>query len=82
MDVWVPRSWSGNPAPVNTALGDPKPGRQTTSSESRGAAGYKRSKIVEFGTPYKRPISSSGRQSVDLMMMMMMMRICLSERIQ
>ncbi|CAH2227491.1 jg9312 [Pararge aegeria aegeria] len=41
---------------------DPQPGGQMTSSESRVAAGYKRPRIVEFGTPYKRPMSSSGRQ--------------------
>ncbi|CAH2268020.1 jg10209 [Pararge aegeria aegeria] len=70
MDVGVPWCWSGNPAPVNAALVDPQPGGRTTSSESRQAAGYKRPRIVEFETPYKRPMSSSGRQSVDLMMMM------------
>ncbi|CAH2266893.1 jg19897 [Pararge aegeria aegeria] len=36
---------------------------------SRGAVGYKWPRIVEFGMPYKIPMSSSGRQSVDLMMM-------------
>ncbi|CAH2246276.1 jg3718 [Pararge aegeria aegeria] len=30
---------------------------------------------VEFGTPYKRPMPSCGRLSVDMMMMMMMNRI-------
>ncbi|CAH2233760.1 jg3622 [Pararge aegeria aegeria] len=59
-----------NPAPVSAALVDPQPGGQTISNESRGAAGYKQPRIVEFGTPYKKPMSSSGRQSVDLMMMM------------
>ncbi|CAH2266801.1 jg7984 [Pararge aegeria aegeria] len=47
MDVRVPRCWSGNPAPVNAALVEP---------ESRGAAGYKRPRMVEFRTPYKRPV--------------------------
>ncbi|CAH2233175.1 jg13107 [Pararge aegeria aegeria] len=28
---------------------------------------------LEFGTPYKRPMSSSGRLSVDMMMMMMVL---------
>ncbi|CAH2240264.1 jg2276 [Pararge aegeria aegeria] len=51
MDVGVPRRWSGNPTPVNAALVDPQPVGQTTSSESRDAAGYKRPRIVEFGTP-------------------------------
>ncbi|CAH2269225.1 jg1745 [Pararge aegeria aegeria] len=32
-----------------------------------GAAGYKCPRIVEFRTPNNRPMSSSGRQSVDLM---------------
>ncbi|CAH2227198.1 jg14602 [Pararge aegeria aegeria] len=30
------------------------------------AAGFKRHKTVEFGTPYKRPMSSSGRLSVGM----------------
>ncbi|CAH2267585.1 jg11874 [Pararge aegeria aegeria] len=62
--VGVPRCWSGNPAPVNAALVDSQPGGQTTSNESRGAAGYERPRIVKFGTAYKRPMSSNGRQSV------------------
>ncbi|CAH2267525.1 jg22613 [Pararge aegeria aegeria] len=41
-------------------------GRQTTLSASL-AAGSKRHRTVEFGTPYKRPMSSSGRLSVDIM---------------
>ncbi|CAH2215558.1 jg1034 [Pararge aegeria aegeria] len=49
---------------------DPQRGRQTTSSASQGAAGYQRLKTVEFGTPYKIPMSSSGRILVDMMMMM------------
>ncbi|CAH2210588.1 jg324 [Pararge aegeria aegeria] len=69
MDVGIPRCWSGNPAPVNAAMVDPQPGGQTASSELRGAAVYKRLRIVAFGTPYKRIMSSSGRQSVVLMMM-------------
>ncbi|CAH2226374.1 jg15251 [Pararge aegeria aegeria] len=75
MDVGVPRCKSGNPAPVSAALVEPQPGGQTTSNESRRAAGYKRNRIggtesKEFGTPYKRPMSSCGHQSVDLMMAM------------
>ncbi|CAH2210840.1 jg1875 [Pararge aegeria aegeria] len=69
MDVGVPRCWSGNPALVNAVLVDPQPGGQTTLREPRGAAGYKRPRIVGLGTLFKRPMSSSGRQSVDLMMM-------------
>ncbi|CAH2236261.1 jg7025 [Pararge aegeria aegeria] len=41
-----------------------------TSSESLGAAGGKRPRTVYCGTPYKRPMSSSGRRLVDMMMMM------------
>ncbi|CAH2226475.1 jg22201 [Pararge aegeria aegeria] len=69
MDVGVPRCWKGNSAPVNAALVDPQPAGQATSSESRGDAGYKQPRIVDFGTPYKIPMSISGRQSVDLMLM-------------
>ncbi|CAH2268949.1 jg6976 [Pararge aegeria aegeria] len=50
------------------SVGDPKLGGQTKSN--RGAAGNKWSRILEFGTPYKRPFYSSGRQSVELVMMM------------
>ncbi|CAH2235757.1 jg7615 [Pararge aegeria aegeria] len=42
-------------------LVDPQRGGLTTSSASQVAAGRKRHKTVEFGTPYKRPMSSSGR---------------------
>ncbi|CAH2264220.1 jg22475 [Pararge aegeria aegeria] len=58
-----------HPAPVSAALVDPQPGGKTTSNELRGGAGYKRPRIVEFGTQYKRPMPSSGRQSFDLMLM-------------
>ncbi|CAH2208142.1 jg2785 [Pararge aegeria aegeria] len=43
---------------------------QLTSLESQGAAGPKRHETLVFGTFYKRPMSSCGRQSVDMMMMM------------
>ncbi|CAH2228335.1 jg1409 [Pararge aegeria aegeria] len=69
MDAGVSRCYSGNPAPVSAALVNPQPGGQTTSNESRGAAGYNQPRIVQFGTPYKRPMSSSGRKSVDSMVM-------------
>ncbi|CAH2217501.1 jg26363 [Pararge aegeria aegeria] len=39
-----------------------------TSSQSLGAAGKKRPRTVDFGTPHKRPMSSSGRQSVEVIM--------------
>ncbi|CAH2232640.1 jg5273 [Pararge aegeria aegeria] len=64
--------WNGNPEPINAALVDPQPDGQTTSNESTGAAGYKRPRIVAFGTLYKIPMFSSERKSVDLMKMMMM----------
>ncbi|CAH2239679.1 jg12455 [Pararge aegeria aegeria] len=53
--------------PISAALVGSQPGGQTTSNESRGATGYKRPRIVEFGTPYEIPMTSSGRQSVYLM---------------
>ncbi|CAH2226326.1 jg18032 [Pararge aegeria aegeria] len=56
------------------SVGDPQPGRKTTSNESRGATGYKRPTIVEFGTPNKRRMSSVGRQSVHLMMMKVLLK--------
>ncbi|CAH2236066.1 jg7355 [Pararge aegeria aegeria] len=71
MDVGVPRCWNGSPELVSAALVDPQLGGQTTLSESQVSAGSKRHRTVEFGTPYKRPMSSSGRLSVDMMMMMM-----------
>ncbi|CAH2236540.1 jg8022 [Pararge aegeria aegeria] len=73
MDVGVPRCWNGDPAHVKAALVGPQHGGQTTSNESLGAAGSKRTRTVDFGTLYKRPMSSSGLQSVEVMMMMMMM---------
>ncbi|CAH2234027.1 jg5018 [Pararge aegeria aegeria] len=45
---------------------------QMTSGESLGAAGSKRPRTVDYGTPYKRPISSSGCPLVKMMMTMMM----------
>ncbi|CAH2246290.1 jg3724 [Pararge aegeria aegeria] len=48
----------------------PRTGGKMTSSESLGAAGGKRPRTVYCGTPYKRPMSSSGRRLVDMMMMM------------
>ncbi|CAH2237939.1 jg4633 [Pararge aegeria aegeria] len=68
MDVGVPRCWNGSPVLVSAALVDPQRGGQTTLSASQVAVGSKRLRIVELGTPYKRPMSSSGRLSVDVMM--------------
>ncbi|CAH2234486.1 jg1628 [Pararge aegeria aegeria] len=45
-------------------------GGKTILSASQVAAGSKRHKTVGFGTPYRRPMFSSGRLSVDMMMMM------------
>ncbi|CAH2251644.1 jg2302 [Pararge aegeria aegeria] len=67
MDVGVPRCWNGSPVLVSAALVDPQRGGQTTLSASQVAVGSKRLRIVELGTPYKRPMSSSGRLSVDVM---------------
>ncbi|CAH2218197.1 jg12088 [Pararge aegeria aegeria] len=49
------------------SVGRPQRGGQTTLSASQVAAG-----TMELGTLYKRPMSSSGRLSVDVMMTMMM----------
>ncbi|CAH2207447.1 jg5535, partial [Pararge aegeria aegeria] len=46
-----------------------------TTGESLGAFGGKRPGTVYYGTPYKRPMSSSGRRLVDMMSMMMMISI-------
>ncbi|CAH2269549.1 jg19094 [Pararge aegeria aegeria] len=50
------------PAPWNAALVGPQRGGQTTSNEPLGAAGSKRPRTVDFGTPYKKPMSSRGLQ--------------------
>ncbi|CAH2251675.1 jg2318 [Pararge aegeria aegeria] len=55
----------------NAVLVGPQQGGQTTSKESLGAAGNERPRTVDFGTLYKRPMSSSGLQSVEVMIMMM-----------
>ncbi|CAH2218440.1 jg4419 [Pararge aegeria aegeria] len=68
---WDSKVLEWQPRTGKRSVGRPQPGGQTTSSESRGAAGYKRPRIVELGSPYKRPMSSSGRESVDLMIMLM-----------
>ncbi|CAH2241464.1 jg15661 [Pararge aegeria aegeria] len=74
MDVGISRWkrwWNGDPAQVNAALVGPQRGGQTTSHESLEAAGNKRPRTVDCGTPYKRPMSSSGLQSVEVMITMM-----------
>ncbi|CAH2208231.1 jg27972 [Pararge aegeria aegeria] len=72
---WVPRCWNGSPALVIAALVDSRRGGRTTLGASQVAAGFKRHNTVEFGTPYKRPMSSRGRLSVDLKMMMVLIFI-------
>ncbi|CAH2234140.1 jg23736 [Pararge aegeria aegeria] len=69
MDVGVPKCWNGDPELVNAASVGPQRGGLTTSNESLGAAGNKRPRTVDFGTPYKRPKSSGGLQSVEGMIM-------------
>ncbi|CAH2240869.1 jg9606 [Pararge aegeria aegeria] len=66
---------NGSPELVSAALVDPQRGGQTILNASQVAAGSKRHRTVEFGTPYKRPMSSSGRLWVDMMMMMMMIMV-------
>ncbi|CAH2267850.1 jg12927 [Pararge aegeria aegeria] len=46
----------------------PRRGGQMTLNVPHGAAGTKRHKTVEFGTPTKKPLYTSGRQSVDMIM--------------
>ncbi|CAH2210971.1 jg14262 [Pararge aegeria aegeria] len=67
LDLEVPRCWNGSPELVSAALVDPQRGGRTTLSASQVAAGSKRHRPVEFGTPYKRPRSSSEHLSVDMM---------------
>ncbi|CAH2241956.1 jg9074 [Pararge aegeria aegeria] len=67
MDVGVFRCWNGDPEPVNAVLVGPQRGGQMTSGESLGTAGGKWPRTVDFETPYKRPMSSSGRQLVEMM---------------
>ncbi|CAH2218690.1 jg4988 [Pararge aegeria aegeria] len=55
---------------VIAVLVDPQRGGQTTLSASQVAAGSKRHRTVEFGTPDKIPMSSSGRLSVNIMVTM------------
>ncbi|CAH2234339.1 jg12180 [Pararge aegeria aegeria] len=56
--------WNGSPEMVSAALVGPQRGGQTTLSASQVAAGFKRLRTLELGTPYKRPMFSSGCLSV------------------
>ncbi|CAH2207505.1 jg21015, partial [Pararge aegeria aegeria] len=54
------RDWNGDPASVNAASVCPqRDGRTTSDDELLETARNKRPKIVDFQTPYKRPMSSS-----------------------
>ncbi|CAH2270068.1 jg16528 [Pararge aegeria aegeria] len=66
---WGPKVLEWQPRTGERSAGRPQRGGQTTLSASQVAAGSKRLRTVELGTPYKRPMSSSGSLSVDVMMM-------------
>ncbi|CAH2218628.1 jg13600 [Pararge aegeria aegeria] len=51
------------------------PPTRWADDKSLGAAGGKRPRTVDCGTPYKRPMSSSGRQLAEMMMMMIDKRL-------
>ncbi|CAH2239804.1 jg20737 [Pararge aegeria aegeria] len=63
---WGSRCLNGDPAHVNAALVGPKLGGH--QNEPLGSAGNKWPRTVDFGTPYKRPMSSSVLQSIGVMM--------------
>ncbi|CAH2234287.1 jg15015 [Pararge aegeria aegeria] len=60
----------------------PQRGGQMTSGDSLRGAGGKRPRTMDCGTPYKRPMSSSGRQLVEMMTMMMVHLECLPREIE
>ncbi|CAH2269375.1 jg23280 [Pararge aegeria aegeria] len=64
---WGPKVLEWQPRPGKHSVGRP-PTRW--ADDIKVAAVSKRHRTVEFGTPYKRPMSISGRLSVDVMMMM------------
>ncbi|CAH2241676.1 jg26976 [Pararge aegeria aegeria] len=74
-----PRCWNGSPALVSAASVDPQRGGQTTLSASQVAAGFKRHKTMEFRTPYKRPMSSSGYLFVAMMSSSRVFDACLGK---
>ncbi|CAH2242744.1 jg11902 [Pararge aegeria aegeria] len=65
--VWRPRTGE------RSVVDPPQRGGQMTSSESQGAPRPMRHKTVIFGTPYRRPLSSSGRRLVDIILMITML---------
>ncbi|CAH2239689.1 jg12465 [Pararge aegeria aegeria] len=63
---WGPKVLEWQPRTGKRSVGRPRRGGRTTLGTSQVAAGFKRHKTaVEFGTPYKRPMSGSGHLSVD-----------------
>ncbi|CAH2233149.1 jg17776 [Pararge aegeria aegeria] len=70
MDVGVRRCWNGHLAPVTVASLDSPRGGWMPSNESEGAAGPKQHRTVVFGTPYKRPMSSSGQRKIEVQEML------------
>ncbi|CAH2243373.1 jg5178 [Pararge aegeria aegeria] len=56
---WGPKVLEWQPRTGKRSVGGPRRGGRTTLGASQVAAGVKRHKPVEFGTPYKRPMSSS-----------------------
>ncbi|CAH2211048.1 jg26600 [Pararge aegeria aegeria] len=68
---WGPKMLEWQPRTGKRRVGRP-PTRWTDDIKRvAGSSGSKRHRTVEFGTPYKIPMSSSGRLSVDMMMKMM-----------
>ncbi|CAH2242429.1 jg20431 [Pararge aegeria aegeria] len=63
---WGPKVLEWQPRTGKRSVGRP-PTRWT--DDIKRVAGIGSIRIVELGTPYKRPMSSSGRLSVDVMMM-------------
>ncbi|CAH2243314.1 jg2814 [Pararge aegeria aegeria] len=64
---WGPKVLELLPWTGKRSVGGPQRGGRT--NESLGAAGNKRPGTVDFEAPYKRPMSSSGHQSLEVMMM-------------
>ncbi|CAH2264485.1 jg16945 [Pararge aegeria aegeria] len=65
---WGPMVLEWQPCPGNRSFGRPRGGR-TTLSASQVDAGSKRHITEDFVTSCRRPMSSSGCVSVDMMMM-------------
>ncbi|CAH2226501.1 jg26440, partial [Pararge aegeria aegeria] len=65
---WGPKVLEWQHRTGKRSVGRPPTRWPDDTSALQVAAGSKRHKTVEFGTPYKRPMSSSGRLLVDMMM--------------